>query len=51
MGQSSGLEWAERRIDEVAEVMHTILPPPGFDHTPVLGARAWESNVEGEDHH
>jgi len=50
MAQRSDFEEAERRIDEIAEVMQMILPPPGSDHTSVSGARAWESKVEGEHH-
>ena len=44
-------EEAEKRIDEIAKVIQLTIPPFFSDHVSVLGARAWECKVEGEDHH
>ena len=44
-------EEAERYINEIAKVIQLAISPSGSDHATVLGPRAWECKVKGEDHH
>ena len=43
--EDSSSEPADRGTDEVAEVTQLVNSPYSSDHTPVLGARAWESTA------
>jgi len=44
-------EVAARRIDEIAKVIQTFITPFSSDHASILGARAQEFKVEGEEYH
>ena len=44
-------EEAERRINAIAKVIQLAIFPSDPDRSTVLGSRAWERGVEGEDPH